>query len=131
MQAEKSETEPMTLGQLVDYDYELREHIRVLNKKVDDLKEERDRVEAQLMEMMDAQNLPFVGGALARAAITETVVANVRDWDLFYGYVRRAKAFHLLERRVANAAYRELLATKTKVPGTEPFTKRSIALRTL
>ena len=127
----KPETTDMTLGQLVDYDYDLREQIRGLTEQVDELKAERKDVEARLIEMLDAQNLPFAGGSLARAAITETVVANVRDWDLFYGYVRRAKAFHLLERRVANAAYRELLATKTKVPGTEPFTKRSIALRTL
>lgn len=121
-----------TLGQLVDYSQELREKIRVLSKQVDDLKEERDKVEAQILESMDEQGVVKASGSKATASVTETIVGHVKDWDRFYGFITRTKAFHLLERRVANGAYREELNARHKpIPGVEPFTKRSIGLRTL
>lgn len=126
-------TAALSLGALIDYDCELRERIRVLTKQVDELKEERDKLEIQILETMDAQGVTQSRGAKATASVSETVVAHVRDWDRFWGYIARTKQFHLLERRPANGAYRELLAQRNgkEVPGVEPYPKRSINLRTL
>jgi hypothetical protein len=38
-------------------------------------------------------------------------------------------ALHLLQRRPATAAFRELQEAGEAVPGLEPFTKRAISLR--
>jgi hypothetical protein len=129
----KDTNPPSSLGALIDYDCELRERIRVLTKQADDLKTERDQIELQILEMMDAQGVTQTRGAKATASVSESVVAHVKDWDRFWGYIGRTKQFHLLERRPANAAFRELLTQRNgkEIPGAEPFTKRSINLRTL
>lgn len=118
------------IGQLIDYDFELREKIRELGKKVDALKEEREKVEKQILEAMDEQTLPRASGTKATASVIEQVVGHVQDWDRFYGFITRTKAFHLLERRIASAPYREELKARGKpIPGVVPYTKRTIGLR--
>lgn len=119
-----------SIGQLIDYDYELREKIRALSQQVDELKEEREKVESQILEVMDEQGVVRASGSKATASVTEQIVGHVKDWDRFYGFISRTKSFHLLERRVANGAYREAIASRDKpIPGVEPFTKRAIGLR--
>jgi hypothetical protein len=39
--------------------------------------------------------------------------------------------FHLLQKRVSEPAYRELLEKGKKVPGVQPFTARKLNLRSL
>ena len=61
-------------------------------------------------------------------SIKSITVGNVTDWDTFYDYIYENKAWHMLERRIANLAYREMLDLDLEVPGVESFEKRSISL---
>ena len=45
-------------------------------------------------------------------------------------HISRTKAWHLLQRRVSDPAYRELLELGKKVPGVEPFNKRTLSVTT-
>ena len=69
--------------------------------------------------------------AAASVSITTSVVADVKEWDSFYAFIAKNKFFHLLQRRVSEPAYRELLDAGKKVPGVLPFTKKKLNVRTI
>lgn len=119
-----------SIGALIDDLHSNREKIRKLEKQISELKETRDDLEHRLIEAMDAQGVMQSRGAHATATVTESTKPSVEDWDLFYAFIHRTKAYYLLERRPASAAYRELMERRNKpIPGVTSFIKRSISLR--
>jgi hypothetical protein len=118
------------IGKLIDDHYRTRERRLTAEKAIEELK----KIEAELAEMimnaLDDAGLSKATGGLATAAVVEGLVASVEDWDEFYKYIQRNKAYHLLERRVANDAYREELDNRKGInlPGVVPFIRRKISL---
>lgn len=109
--------------------YELREQKRALEAQIKELDKALAANEEELLAAADAVGLThFRVGKLA-LSVSEQVVGNVTDWDALYAYIQDEGAFYLLQRRLGNAAYKELLDAGTPPPGVEPFTKRSINLR--
>lgn len=125
-----AEPEKFPLGALIDQMHSLREKKRELEASVKDLEGRASLIEVQIMESMAEQGLEKMSGALATVSITSTTTANVTDWDAFWAYIHKMKYGHLLQRRVSDPAYRELLESGKKVPGTEPFIKKRLNLRT-
>jgi hypothetical protein len=120
-----------TVGSLIDAMYDVRERIRALNEQLKTLGQEKDAIEAELIALMDSEGVSKSTGKKASAGITETERPNVVSWDDFYKYIARTKNFHLLERRPSVSGCRELFETKGSIPGVEPFTQRTINLRSL
>jgi hypothetical protein len=119
------------VGALIDELYAKREQIRKLTKQVDALKSERDDLELRLLEAMDAQVVTMSRSDSATASISEIIRPVVENWDGFYNWIHRNKAYYMLERRPAAAAYRELMETRKRpVPGVSQFVQRSVLLRT-
>lgn len=120
-----------TPGTTIDEMWQLREEKRTLETSIKEIEARLAELEVSLMEGMDANGLAKMTGRKASVFITESVSAQVEDWDLFLAYIYRNKFGHLLHRRVSDPAYRELLEQGKKLPGTRPFTKRRINLRAL
>lgn len=59
----------------------------------------------------------------------EAVYGNIKDYDTFIKWVHRNKYWHMLERRLAVLAFREMLGIKGAVPGVEPVTKVKLSFR--
>ena len=72
-----------------------------------------------------------VTGSKATISVSINTVPSVEDWEKFYRYVRKHKAFHLLERRPASKAWREEVENRRgrPVPGTKGFEKSTLNLR--
>ena len=70
-------------------------------------------------------------GKAASVSISTSTVANVEDWDAFLAWIYKTKNGHLLQRRVSDPAWREMVEIKGVVPGTQPFTKKRLNLRAL
>ena len=83
------------------------------------------------MERMEAEGTDKAQGSKASVTISKNVVANVTDWDELWPYIVKNKFYGLVQRRVTDTAYRELLDLGKKVPGVEPFTKRALTVRSL
>ena len=115
-----------SLGAKIDALQKKRVLRAAAQKKADDIDAEVKAMEAELLEALSAEGIDKASGKLATVSVSNTVVASVKDWDSFYEYIRKYKFFHLLQRRVADLAYRELIDQGKKVPGTEPFTKTSL-----
>lgn len=119
-----------SLGALVDQMWSLREQKRKLDASVKDLEGQIADKESLIMEQMAAQGLDKMSGAMASVSIITNTVAQVEDWDEFLTFIYKKKYGHLLQRRVSDPAYRELLEQGTKVPGVSPFSKQRLNLST-
>ena len=127
----KTTKTPTTLlkGTTVDKLVGLRNKKRDLEASVKSLEGQIEELQSQLLEEMESAGVDKFSGKLGTVSISANVVANVEDWDALYPYIAKNKLWHLLQRRVSDPAYRELLDAGKKVPGVQPFSKKRLNLR--
>lgn len=127
----KTTKTPTTLlkGTTVDKLVSLRNKKRDLEASVKSLEGQIEELQSQLLEEMESAGVDKFSGKLGTVSISTNVVANVEDWDALYPYIAKNKLWHLLQRRVSDPAYRELLDAGKKVPGVQPFSKKRLNLR--
>jgi hypothetical protein len=119
-----------TPAQIMAEMFEIRLEKAQLKEREKQLNEVWYALESQLMSMADELGMKRMGvDGLGTATVTETVVPVVEDWDSVHQYILENEAPHLLQRRVAAAAFRELQDMGVDVPGLSPYTKRAISLR--
>ena len=123
---------PLTLGENIDLLWKIREEVRGYDDKIAELNKKYKATEEELMTQLADADMQAASGSKATASVSESVVPKVEDWETFYRYIHRNNAYHLLERRPAVAAFRELLEQRKgkNVPGVVPFTKRTLKLLT-
>ena len=122
---------PTTLGAATDKMWKLREEKRVLEAQIKTIETSMKELEGTVFKLLDAQDTRKAEGKSASVSITESVVANVENWDAFWPWLAKTKNFHLVQKRVSDPGMRELWALGKVVPGVQPFTKRTLALRSL
>ena len=122
---------PQTLGAMIDELKAIDLQRKELANQDKVLADQYKILEAQVMRRLDEEETTMSRGKHASATITETTVAQVKDWDSFYEFVTENDALFLLQRRVANAAYRDLIDAGETVPGVVPFIKRALSVRAL
>lgn len=127
--AETPQDTPHTLGDLAVQRDALREQMRAVQQEEQRLKALLDENEAAIIALLDEQGVSRSGVGPYSMSISETVVGNVENWDSVYEYILTNNAFHLLQRRLANAAYKEILDGGEAIEGIVPFTKRSLNFR--
>jgi hypothetical protein len=118
-----------SVGSMIDEFYELRQQHAEYERAKKDVKAQMELLQIKIIEELDKQELGLGRGRRASASITEEVMPNVEDWDEFKKYIFDNDSLHLLERRPAAAAWRELLDAGELVPGTTPFKKRGLSVR--
>jgi hypothetical protein len=122
-----------TIGSVIDDMWALREKKRAAEAVVKKIEDEILAQEEIVFKRLDEEGLKKADGTKASISIGEATVASVTDWDALWAYAAKHKYFHLFQKRVSDPAWRELMEkSKGKgVPGTEPFTKRKLNLRSL
>ena len=119
----------LTLADLANRRDALRERKRELEAEVKSIDKALAENELLIIERLDEMGVnKFAVGKLS-FSISENTVGNVEDWDQVHAYIRDNNAFHLVQRRLANAAYKELLDMGEELPGVVPFNKRSLNFR--
>lgn len=119
----------VTLADLANRRDALRDRKRELEAEAKVIDKELAENELLIIEKLDGMGVnKFAVGKLS-FSISENLVGNVEDWDQVYAYIKGNDAFHLVQRRLANAAYKELLDMGDELPGVAPFTKRSLNFR--
>ena len=124
-------TRAPSVGAVIDQLWGVREQKRELEAQVKEVALKIEELEAQLMERLEKEGLEKAAGSKASVSVGTSVVADVQDWDAFWAFIFKNKYSHLLQRRVSEPAYRELLDAGKKVPGVQPFTKRKLNVRTV
>lgn len=129
MTAVRPDQAARSLGECINELHHIRERKREVNQELSELEHLYKALEQEILNLMDAQGTELARSSRACASISTQLVPTVTDWDAFYGYIRDTDQLHLLQRRVTTTAWRELVDSGETVPGTEPFTKRGINLR--
>jgi len=119
----------VTLADLALARDELRTQLKTVQDEEKRLKELLAENELAIIEQLDAQGVTRSGVGPYSMSISTSTVGNVVDWDQVYAHIHEHEAFHLLQRRLANAAYAEMLEQGETLPGVEPFEKRSLNFR--
>lgn len=130
--SEARTTFEFTQGELISRMTEIRDQRRDLAKEDRLLSHEFHQLEESLLASMDNIGLTQVGSGDAVASITEQQIGNVQDWDRYHSWLRKTNRLYMLERRVAQAAFREYVEQSRghkPPPGVVVFTKRTISLR--
>ena len=107
----------------------LREAKRTLEAEIKRLDTLLATNEQEIIKIADDLGLDRFAVGKLTFSISEQTVGNVEDWDDLYQFIRDNNAFYLLQRRLANAAYKEMLDSGSALPGVVPFTKRSLNMR--
>jgi hypothetical protein len=129
MMAEEEQKQPLTTGSLVKRMVEVRDERRKISARDKELVEEWRSLEMEMLTRLDEQGMEKASTADGTASISETVLPQVVDWDAFYAYMIEQDSLHLLQRRPAAAAFREMNDSGQTIPGVEAYTKREIGLR--
>lgn len=111
---------PKTLGATIDLLFQLREERRGHEAEIRKIKEQEDALEAHLMNNFEKSGLDGAKGKSAVAALKHSTVADVTDWDSYYAYIAKKKAWDLLQRRPSITALRARWDDGEMVPGVEP-----------
>ena len=123
------------LGKLIDQLNDARDAKRKHAEQEKVLNATYSEIEQSIMARLAAEGMDKATGKKATASISNVTVANVEDWDKFHAFIKKNNFFHLLQRRVSDPGFRELLEQKgaaamAKV-GVVPFVKQNLNLTTL
>jgi hypothetical protein len=119
---------PKKFGECADRLYRLREEKSALNKKVENLDEERKAIETYLINNLSKQDQTGAVGHVAQAVIVPKVAPSCKNWPLFYKHILKTKDFSLLGRRLADSAIKEQWENGKKIPGVEAFNYKSVSV---
>jgi hypothetical protein len=126
---EEKQTTPST-GDIIRQMVEVRDERRAISSRDKELVESWRSLEMELLIRLDDQGMSKASvDDVGTATITTQILPQVVDWDALFAHIQDEGAFHLLQRRPAAAAFRELHGSGEVVPGIEPYEQRSISLR--
>ena len=99
-----------------------------LKKQVEALEAKESELQQFLIDNLPVSEASGVAGHVARAQIERVSVPVVDDWDVFYSYLHKKKAYHLLQKRLSTKAVEELWEDGKKVDGVKSFQFKKVTL---
>jgi len=127
--AEEQQKQPPTTAVIIEQMVAVRDERRKISSRDKELVEEFRSLELEMLTRLDEQGMEKASTSAGTASINETVLPQVVDWDAFYQWMIDNDSLHLLQKRPAAAAFRELNDSGETIAGVEPYTQRSIGLR--
>lgn len=129
--AKKPAKRALPLGSMIDNLWQLREDKRKSEAATKLIEKDIEAAETELLERLDKEGMDKATGKLGTISVGEALVGTIEDWDAFTAFLAKTKNFQLVQRRISDVAYRELLGMGKPVPGIKPFTKRKLNLRSV
>lgn len=120
----------MNLQEMIQRKLSLMEEKAEHEKVIKGIKEMINEQDQKILDAFEELGIDQARTGNTTVFKNEADVPNVEDWDAFYKYILDHKAMHLLERRPAVLAWREMYETGETIPGTVPFEKISLGKRT-
>lgn len=120
----------MNIGEKINQIWQLREQHRKLTADDKDVKAGIAELERDIINELESQGLFTTHADKAMVTLTEMDVPSITDWDTFLDWVKETESWYMLSKSVSASAYREALASGINPPGIEPFTKKSLSIRT-
>lgn len=119
---------PKAMGACADKLFELRNKRLEMQKAVDAVAAEETALKNHIIENLPKSEASGVAGKLARVTVITKVVPQVKDWDVFYKYVKKTGSFDLMQKRLTDAAIKERWEAGKEVPGVEHFNAITVSI---
>lgn len=119
---------PQDLALCADLLYTTRETRLEMDKQVAELKAKETALREHLIENLPVSNATGIAGRVARATVVTKEEPVAEDWDATFEYIRKKKAFFLLQKRLSGTAVKEMWADGKQVPGVGHMIVKSISL---
>jgi hypothetical protein len=119
---------PNNLGSKADKLYELRAERLKLEKQAKELKSQESQLENELIEDLIDQTLTGARGQTATISINPTTIGTVVNWSAVEEFVFENKMFYLMQKRISNPVYLEVLEKFGGIPGIEPTVINKLSL---
>lgn len=119
----------MSLSTLIDSLGKLKSSKKDLERQLKDCDTDIANIEVEIMKAMDAEGILESKSHVGKVTLSESVYPKIEQWELFEAFVLDNRLLHLLERRPAVLAYRELLSLGKPVPGVLPFSRRKVSFK--
>lgn len=138
--AERPKTKPamtLTLGQAADKIYDLREKKRKIEADLKIVEADISHLTETIFGLLEEQDTRKAEGKKASISVNYAINPSTKDWDQTAKFIINGKrgdkyAFaHLLYKRIAAPAYRELRSLGMVIPGQEDFTNRTLSITKL
>lgn len=129
-EAEATQNSPRTIADIIRAMVEVRDERRTIAKRDKELVSQWDELKAQLLAKMKEQgeDINSISSKTHTATMTKDPVPVVDDWDQFYDWLWETKSWHLLQRRIAVGAFREIIDSGGEIPGLHATDKVDISL---
>jgi len=128
---------PLTLGQAADKIYDLREKKRKIEADLKVVEAEITALTETIFGLLEKQDTRKAEGKKASISVNYAINPSTKNWDETARFIINGKrgdkfAFaHLLYKRIAAPAYRELRSLGMVIPGQEDFTNRTLSITKL
>jgi RecJ-like exonuclease len=99
---------PDSLGQLIDRLDGLREKYRKAETEAKTIKTAYDELAEEIQNRLHAENMDKATGKRATVSLKKSIVATITDWDALTRFIKKKGYYHLFNRSVNTAAFREL-----------------------
>lgn len=118
---------PKSLGACADLLYQMRTKRLEAVKAAAELKAEENRLKEHIINTLPKDSGGAVGKTHKVIVVTKTK-QQVKDWDKFWVYVAKNKAWDLLQKRISDTAVQARIDDGKKLPGVEPFVVVDVSL---
>lgn len=119
---------PNNLGSLADQMLELRTERIALERQAKELKSKETELQSKILEQLAEQGLTKAGGKISTVSVNSQTIPTVTDWSKVEKFVLETGRFYLLQRRISNPAYIEMLEHEGSVPGIDPTILTKLSL---
>jgi len=105
----------MTVDDLISNIVRLRDEAADLNKRLEEMKQERAQYEDSLMQLMTEVGATQMGSKHGTASMKLKQVPYISDWHMFTPFLQ--ENLQLLQRRISAPAVKEILDAGEEIPG--------------
>ena len=124
---------PKSLATCADLLYETQQERYALQRAVDTLSAREAALREHLIQHLPKSDATGVAGKTARVTIVTKQVVSVTDFPAYFDFVVRSYkknpgALALIQRRVGDAAVKELWAAQKDVPGVTPLNVPTVSV---
>ena len=119
------------LGTLLDRLLKADALIKEAEKKVKKLKEAYAKIELEVFNEFDKEDIAGAMGRVAQATLSRPLYPTLKDYESFERFVYRNKALDLLQRRVHKLNWLDRLEVRKgrPIPGVETFQKTVLSVK--
>ena len=110
---------PKNLALVADKFYDIRLQRYAADKYAAELKKQESKIQEHLINNVKKGSQTGVRGKVCSVYVENAEKYNVVNWNKFWEYAKRRNKPELFQRRINEAAIKEIIADGKKVPGTQ------------